>query len=157
MKKQKIVSILFYILSAEAIGGLSALITGSFSDFFLTYKEPPLLPPGWLFPVMWTVLYALMGYSAYLISVSDADSEEKKRAMWVYRLQLLFNFSWSIIFFKLELLWAGFAVILILLILVSVMSVLFGRIKPLAGYLNILYIIWVAFATYLNLATALIN
>ncbi len=157
MKKQKIMSILFYILSAEAIGGLSALITGSFSDFFLKYKEPPLLPPGWLFPVVWTVLYALMGYSAYLISETEWDSEEKKRAMRIYWLQLLFNFSWSIIFFRFELLWAGFAVIVTLLILISVMSVLFGRIKPLAGLLNIPYIIWVAFATYLNLATALIN
>ncbi len=157
MKNQKIKSILFYIFTAEAIGGLSALITGSFSDFFLKYKEPPLLPPGWLFPVAWTVLYALMGYSAYLISETEWDSEEKKRAMWIYWLQLFFNFSWSIVFFKLELLWAGFAVIVILLILISAMSALFGRIRLTAGLLNIPYIIWVAFATYLNLATALIN
>lgn len=156
-KKQNLFSILFYIFTAEAVGGLSALITGSFSDFFLTYKEPPLLPPGWLFPVVWTVLYALMGYSAHLVSVSEADNGEKKRALTVYWLQLAFNFSWSIVFFKFEMLWGGFAVIVILLVLICLMSVLFGKMNSKAGLLNIPYIIWVAFATYLNLATALIN
>lgn len=157
MKNQKLKSALFYIFTAEAIGGLSALITGSFSDFFLIYKEPPLLPPPWLFPVAWTVLYALMGYSAFLISEAQRGSQEKKTALGIYWLQLLFNFSWSIVFFKFELLWGGFAVILALLTLICIMSVLFGRIKSAAGLINIPYIVWVAFATYLNLATALIN
>ena len=157
MKKDKLYGILFYILTAEGIGALSALITGSFSDFFLKYEEPPLLPPGWLFPVVWTVLYALMGYSAYLISRSDAPEDEKKTALTVYWFQLALNFLWSIIFFRFELLWVGFIDIALLLTAVCVMAVFFGRINPKAAYLNIPYIIWVAFATYLNLATALIN
>lgn len=157
MRKHNLKRALFYIFSAEAIGGLSALITGSFSDFFLKYKEPPLLPPGWLFPVAWTILYALMGYSAYLIDRTDDDCNEKKRALTVYWLQLAFNFSWSIVFFRFELLWGGFGVIAVLLILICVMSVLFGKIRPTAGLLNIPYILWVAFATYLNIATAMIN
>ncbi len=157
MKKEKLYGILFYIFTAEGIGALSALITGSFSDFFLKYEEPPLLPPGWLFPVVWTVLYALMGYSAYLVSRADASKDVRKNALTVYWLQLAFNFLWSIIFFRFELLWVGFVDIVLLLISVCVMTVMFFRIKPKAGWLNVPYIIWVAFATYLNLATAVIN
>ena len=157
MKKRNLGLLLFYIISAEAIGGLSAIITGSYQDFFLVYKEPHLLPPGWLFPVVWTVLYALMGYSAFKIAETAADRKEKSRAMLIYWLQLLVNFSWSIVFFKAELLWGGFGVIVLLLVLIITMSLLFGRINSAAGFLNIPYVIWVAFATYLNLATAIIN
>ena len=158
MKKEKLYGILFYIFTAEGIGALSALIAGNFSDFFLKYEKPPLLPPGWLFPVVWTALYAIMGYSAYLISRADAPKDVKKNALTVYWLQLaVFNFLWSILFFRFELLWVGFIDILLLLVSVCVMTVMFGRILPKAGWLNIPYIIWVAFATYLNLATAIIN
>lgn len=157
MIKEKLYPILFYIFTAEGIGALSALITGNFSDFFLKYEEPPLLPPGWLFPVVWTVLYAVMGYTAYLVSVADADSKMKKTALNIYWIQLLLNFMWSILFFRFELLWVGFIDIVLLLISVCAMTVMFGRILPKAGWLNVPYIIWVAFATYLNLATAIIN
>ena len=158
MKKDKLYGILFYIFTAEGIGALSALITGRFSDFFLKYEKPPLLPPGWLFPVVWTVLFALMGYSAYLVSRADAPKDEKKNALTVYWVQLaVFNFLWSILFFRFELLWVGFVDILLLLVAVCIMTVMFRKILPKAAYLNIPYIIWVVFATYLNLATAIIN
>ncbi|MBE6775955.1 MAG: tryptophan-rich sensory protein [Ruminococcaceae bacterium] len=158
MKKEKLYGILFYIFTAEGIGALSALIAGNFSDFFLKYEKPPLLPPQWLFPVVWTVLFALMGYSAYLISRADEPKDVKKNALTVYWLQLgVFNFLWSILFFRFELLWVGFADIVLLLISVCAMTVMFFRIKAQAGWLNVPYVIWVAFASYLNLATALIN
>lgn len=157
MKKEKLYGILFYIFTAEGIGALSALLAGNFSDFFLKYEEPPLLPPPWLFPVVWTALYALMGYSAYLVSRDDVSKDVKKNALTVYWIQLAFNFLWSVIFFRFELLWIGFIEIVLLLIAVCTMTVLFFRITPKAGWLNIPYVIWVAFATYLNLATAIIN
>ena len=157
MKKLNVPCLLFYILSAEAVGGLSALITGSFSSFFDTYKAPPLLPPGWLFPVVWVILYALMGYSAYLISVSKAEPDRIKCAVTVYWVQLAFNFSWGIIFFRLEWLWGGVAVIIGLLLLIAAMLLLFARVERKAALINIPYLVWVAFATYLNIATALIN
>lgn len=116
-----------------------------------------MLPPGWVFPVVWTVLYALMGYSAYLVSKTPAESQKKKTALNVYWVQLAFNFLWSIIFFRFELLWLGFVDIVLLLISVILMTVLFYRINKTAGILNIPYVIWVTFATYLNLATAIIN
>lgn len=157
MKKEKLYSILFYIFTAEGIGALSALITGSFSDFFLKYEKPALMPAPWLFPIVWVLLYALMGYCAYLISQAEAEKTEIISALRVYGLQLLFNFMWSIVFFRFERMWLAFAVIASLLISICVMTVLFWRIRPVAAYLNIPYIIWVAFATYLNLMTAIIN
>ena len=157
MRKRNLFSIAFYIISAELVGGLSALITGSFSDFFLTYKQPPLLPPGWLFPVVWVILYAVMGCSAYRISITKAPDEKKKGALTVYWAQLAVNFLWSIIFFKAELLWGGVAVIVLLLILIAVMLTLFYKLDKVAVFINIPYLLWVLFAAYLNIATAVIN
>ena len=157
MRKHNMLSILFYVVSAELIGGLSALITGSFSDFFESYTKPPLMPPGWLFPVVWVILYALMGYGAYLVSIKNAEPDKKKAALTVYWVQLAFNFSWSIIFFKFEWLWGAAAVILCLLALVGAMLILFMRVDKKAALINIPYFLWVAFAAYLNIATAVIN
>ncbi len=157
MNKKSLRTFLFYLLSAPAIGGLSALITGNFSDFFLKYEKPPLQPPDWLFPVVWTVLYLLMGYSAYLISKSDATVKEKNTALKIYWAQLFVNFLWSIVFFRFELLWGAVAVIALLLALIIAMLILFSKICKKCALLNIPYLIWVLFATYLNVATAVIN
>ena len=157
MKKRNLTDILIWVISAELVGVLSALLSGGFSDFYDRYIQPPLLPPSWLFPVVWTILYALMGYSAYLICSSEGGAKEKSAAIKAYIVQLALNFSWSIIFFRFEALWLAFGVIIALLAAVIVMTVRFYRIVPLAGYLNIPYIIWVTFASYLNLAAALLN
>lgn len=157
MKKHSISDILIFVISAELVGALSALLSGGFSDFYDVYTKPPLLPPAWLFPVVWTVLYAAMGFSAYLIYSSDADSTAKRKCLTLYFAQLAVNFSWSIVFFRFEAIWAAFAVIILLLVLVIAMTVCFGRIRPAAALLNIPYILWIAFASYLNLATALLN
>lgn len=159
MKKHSVSDLLIFILSAEAVGAVSALIAGNMRDFFVKYQEPPLLPPAWVFPVVWTVLYALMGISAYLIYMSKTPktASENKAALTVYWAQLAVNFSWSIVFFRFEALWAAVAVVLALLVLIVVMIVKFRRIRPLAAYLNIPYLLWTAFATYLTIATAVIN
>ena len=157
MKKHNISDMLIYIISAEIIGAVSALLAGGFSDFFNKYEEPPLLPPGWLFPVVWTILYAVMGYSAYLITHSYAETSQKKTAMTIYWVQLALNFMWSIIFFRFEALWLAFVVIMALWVMIIAMILSFRKISPLAAYINIPYLIWVTFAAYLNLATAIIN
>ena len=154
MKKHSISDLVIYILSAELVGALSALLSGSFSDFFLKYEEPPLLPPAWLFPVVWVILYALMGISAYLIHHEGGNN---KKALTIYWAQLAVNFMWSIVFFRFEALWASVAVIIALLALIIAMLASFRRIRPLAALINIPYLLWVIFAAYLNIATALIN
>ncbi len=153
MKKHCVSDILIFILSAEVIGALSALLSGGFSDFFEKYTEPPLLPPSWLFPVVWTILYALMGYSAYLVRREGCNG----RQLAIYWVQLAVNFMWSIVFFRFEALWGAVAVIIVLLALVALMIRSFGKVSGAASLINIPYLLWVSFATYLNLATAIIN
>ena len=114
--KIKYTELLIFIVSAELVGALSAMITGDFDSFFDRYASPPLMPHSWLFSVVWAVLYALMGISAYLIYFSDS-SADKKLALWLYAAQLAVNFSWSIVFFKYEKLWAGAAVIILLILI----------------------------------------
>lgn len=157
MKKKSIIDILIWIIGAETVGAVSALFSGGFSDFFDKYKEPPLLPPAWLFPVVWTILYGIMGYSAYLIYSSDAEPMNKKKALTLYFVQLGVNFSWSIIFFRFEALWPAFAVIMLLWIMIIAMISCFRKISPCAAYMNIPYLLWVTFATYLNYMTAYLN
>lgn len=157
MKKHSIADLLIYIISAEAVGALSALFSGGFGDFFTKYEKPPLLPPAWLFPVVWAFLYALMGISAYLIKFSGGEKAAISRALKLYWIQLAVNFLWSIVFFRFEALWAAAAVIFILLALIIAMILSFKKIRPLAAYINIPYLIWVAFASYLTVAIAVIN
>lgn len=158
-EKNKInfVELFIYIISAELAGALSALLTGGFGGFFIKYREPPLLPPAWLFPVVWTILYAVMGISAYMIKNSQAYEDDIRSALKNYRTQLFVNFSWSIVFFRFEKLWLSAGIIIFLLVLILKMIVDFRKIKIFAGNLNIPYFIWVLFAAYLNIAIAVIN
>ena len=136
-------------------GGLAALITQSSMEQFATFRQPPLSPPGWLFPVVWTILYTLMGISSYL--VSQSDSPLKNTALRIYGIQLGVNFFWPILFFRLNAFLGAFFWILLLWILVLVMIVLFYKVKPIAGLLQIPYLLWITFAAYLNLAIYLLN
>lgn len=137
-----------------AVGGLSAFITRNSFEQFSEINQPALSPPGWLFPVVWTVLYILMGIASYLVISSEKNS---RPALIFYGLQLLFNFIWSPIFFNLQNYLLAFIVLVILWILVVITTVMFYKISKPAGYLMIPYILWITFAGYLNLAIYLIN
>ena len=139
------------------VGGAAGLLTMNSMEAFEALNQPPLSPPGWLFPVVWTVLYVLMGIASYLVSVSDAPHEEKARALWTYGIQLAFNFLWPIAFFNLKWYLFAFLWLVILWILILITALRFGRIRKPAGYLLVPYLLWVAFAGYLNLAIYLLN
>lgn len=157
MNRFKFTDLFIFIVISELTGALSAILSeGSFS-FYKELEQPPFSPPGWVFPVVWVVLYALMGISAYLIYSSGAENEKVKKALIVYGAQLLVNFSWSILFFGLKLPLAAAIIIILLIGLVSAMIVLFCRIRPIAAYLNIPYILWLIFAAYLNIGVVLLN
>lgn len=155
MKKVKWTELFISIVSAELVGTVSALISGGFGIFYAGLDRPPLSPPGWLFPVVWTILYALMGISAYIISQSE--DRRMSAALTAYAAQLAVNFSWSIIFFRFKALSAAAVTAIILAVLVAVTIYMFGRIKKLAALLNIPYLIWAVFAAYLAVGTALLN
>ena len=156
-RHNKWLCLILYILSAEVIGMSSGLIAGSFTEFFEKYNQPPLLPPALVFPVVWIILYAVMGISAHIIHYSDAAVSVKRKLLTVYWAQLIVNFLWSIIFVRFELLWLAAADIALLLILIGIMILGFGKVKHIAGNINIPYFLWVAFATYLNIATIFVN
>lgn len=137
-----------------AVGGLSALLTRNSMEAFQTLNKPLLSPPGWLFPVAWTVLYILMGIASYLVLTSGKSN---RSALTVYGIQLVFNFFWSIIFFNFEAYLFSFIWLIILWILIFITMLMFFRISESAGYLLLPYLLWVTFAGYLNWSIYLLN
>ena len=139
-----------------AVGGLGALLAGGMSDYGAMVK-PPLSPPGWLFPVVWTILYLLMGYASYRVLTADASPSQISRALTLYGAQLAINFLWPLVFFGLNWYWAAFAVLIVLWVLIYLTMRAFSEIDEWAGNLLLPYILWVTFAAYLNLGVALLN
>lgn len=139
------------------VGGLSGLITSSSMDAFGMLSKPALSPPAYLFPIVWTLLYILMGAASYLILRTNASPTLTHAAFTFYLIQLAANFLWPIFFFTLEWYFFSFFWLLLLLILVIITILLFSKISKAAAYLMIPYLLWLIFAGYLNLAVALLN
>ena len=152
MKKIKWKPLLVSLAVSLGTGALSALLTSDSMGQYQNIYRPPLAPPGWLFPIVWTILFVLMGVAAYRIYVADAAQDEKRSALLFYVAQLLVNFFWSIIFFRWEAYLLAFAWLLLLWYLIFVTLRKFYDIDKTAGYLLIPYLAWVTFAGYLNLA-----
>ena len=139
------------------VGGVSALLTRNSMEMFEMLVKPQLSPPGWLFPVVWTILYVLMGISSYLVLTSDASQEEIRDAIRIYGYQLVVNFLWPTFFFNFQ--WYFFALLWLVLlwILVFLMIRKFYTIRKSAAWLNITYMLWLTFAGYLNLGIWWLN
>ena len=140
-------TLIIAILVPIAVGTLSALFSGNM-QIYSTINKPALSPQGNLFPIVWTILYILMGISSYIIH--ESYDPNKERALYTYALQLFFNFFWSIIFFRLNLFFTSFVWLLALIFLIIKMIRQFYHIKPIAAYLQIPYLLWCIFAAYLN-------
>ena len=137
-------------------GGLAALLSGGM-DTYATLNQPPLSPPGWIFPIVWSILYLMMGYASYRIAASDAPAEQRKNALIFYGIQLFLNFLWPIVFFRLQWYWAAFILLLVLWVFIYITMYRFEVIDEPAENLLIPYLLWVTFAGYLNLGIALLN
>lgn len=149
-----------YIISviiALAVGGLSALLTKNNMSIFEKINMPPLSPPSVVFPIVWAVLYILMGISSAIIYKNGTDGEEVQSALKVYALQLAVNFFWSLIFFNMQAYLFAFIWLVLLWVLVIVMIVKFKKISPAAAWLQIPYLLWITFAGYLSLMIYLLN
>ena len=141
--------LLVCIVVPLVVGALSAFFSGGMGDFERG-NQPPLSPPGWLFPVVWTILYTFMGISSYLILTSEAEKEEIQNALSIYAYQLTVNFLWPTFFFNFRWFFFSFLWLLLLIFLVAAMIREFYKISKSAAYLNIPYLIWLLFAGYLN-------
>ena len=139
-----------------AVGGLGALLSGGMSDYGAMVK-PPLSPPGWVFPIAWSILYLLMGYASYRILESDASKEEIKKALFLYGIQLLANFIWPLLFFGGGWFLLSFFWLILMWVLIYLTIRAFSKIDETAGNLLIPYILWVTFAAYLNFGIYLLN
>ena len=139
------------------VGGASGFITMGSMEDFEALAQPPLSPPGWLFPVVWGILYTLMGIASYLVITSGGPQKQINTAITVYAVQLIFNFFWSVFFFNLNLFYFSFAWLIALWLLIIATLLLLSRLSPAAGYLIIPYLLWVSFAAYLNLGVAMLN
>ncbi len=150
-KKPLMISILIPL----AVGGLSALLTSSAMDTYDKVVRPPLSPPSTLFPIVWVILYLLMGISSYIIYTDDCPTKES--SLTVYAISLMANFLWPTLFFLAQAFWIAFICIIILDLLVLLTIIYYSKCDKVAAYLQIPYLIWVLFATYLNLAIAILN
>ncbi len=139
-----------------AVGGLSALLSGGMSAYE-TLQQPPLSPPGWVFPVVWLVLYVLMGEASFRVLTSGAEPKHVKKALTAYAIQLGINFLWSPVFFGAQMYLTAFFVLIGLWIGIFVTLRRFSMINETAGDLMIPYLLWVTFAGYLNLGVFLLN
>ena len=150
-----------YVVSvalALGVGGLAAFITRNDMDVYKVIVLPPLAPPSVLFPIVWTILYILMGIGAALIHLERGNKQSAARdALSVYGINLILNFMWSVLFFKFRVFLFAFFWLLALLATIIKMILDFKKIKPIAGYLQIPYAFWVAFAGYLNFAIWWLN
>ncbi len=153
---RKIKIYIINILIPLAVGGISAFLTMDAMKEFSSLNQPPLSPPPILFPIVWTILYTLMGIGAALVLTSPAP-QSKGLAIRVYALQLFLNFLWPLLFFGAGAYTLAAIELLLLLFTVIVMTYLFSKSSKLAAYLQIPYILWLAFAAYLNIAVAILN
>ena len=147
----------FWILLAEAAGALSGWLSREGSEVFSqTVTQPPLSPPAILFPIVWTILYALMGIGAARVSLAP-PSPQRSRGLNLFVIQLVVNFFWSLIFFNAQAYGFAFLWLLLLWVLVLLMILAFRKVDPLAAWLQIPYLLWLTFAAYLSFGVWYLN
>lgn len=145
------------VVLAEAVGALSGWLTrDGAQQYAQSIVLPPLSPPGIVFPIVWTVLFALMGIGSALVWLAP-DSQARSGALRLYAVQLAFNFVWSLIFFNWKNYGFAFVWLAALWVMIGWMILRFRALVPAAGWTQVPYFLWVAFAGYLNLGVWLLN
>lgn len=148
-----IIKNIFYLFLPIILGGLTGFIISDFIDYELLIK-PPLSPPKILFPIAWSIIYILMGISYYLLKKNNKNT---KIESIIYYIQLTINILWSIIFFILKTRLFATIWIILLDIIVIYMLYIFYKKEKLSTYLNLPYLIWILFATYLTIGFYILN
>ena len=140
------------------IGTLSGYLSNSgYSNaWFANLSKPAFMPPGWAFGVVWTTLYALMGVALAMI-LAEPDSKQRRLALALFGVQLGLNFSWSPFFFAGRMIDLALIIIVLMLLSAAGAANLFRRIRPVAGWLLLPYLLWLCLATALNYETGKLN
>ncbi len=154
---KNILTLILFIAVPLLIGGLSSFLTPNTSAFYEALKKPPLSPPGAVFPIVWTILYILMGIASYLVYQKGPSLPHVRDALYFYAATLILNFLWPLVFFRFEMIFSAFWVLLILWLTVGITTAKFYRISHAAGLLMLPYFLWITYAGYLNLGFWLLN
>lgn len=141
-----------------AVGTAATALTKNNMDIYQQLNTPPLSPPAILFPIVWTLLYVLMGVSSALVFTKrELNPEDAKMGLTYYAFSLIFNFAWTIIFFKLQASFFALICLIVLFCLIIKTIISYFKVNRVAAYLQIPYAVWVAFAGYLNAGIWLLN
>ncbi len=155
---KNIFKLIISIAMCEAVGIAGSVFTfSSVTTWYPLLNKPNFNPPNWIFGPVWTILYALMGMSLFLVWKKELKSNKAKHALQIFFIQLALNFSWSFVFFGLQNPLSAFVVIIFLWISIVYTIMLFKKISKTAALLLYPYIAWVSFAVLLNLSIVLLN
>ncbi len=155
---KKTLRILVFVLICELAGIIGSFFTTpSIPGWYAALTKPPFNPPNWVFAPVWTVLYALMGIAAYLVYEKGLRRKEIRKALAVFAGQLLLNTLWSIVFFGAHMILGAAVLIIFLWGMIAAIIWLFSRISRAAACLLVPYILWVSFATVLNISLYVLN
>ena len=153
----KVLKFILCLLGPLSVGALSGIATAAgVRDWYLTLEKPFFNPPNYLFAPVWTVLYLLMGISFYFV-LQKAEGSLKRKAMLIFGIQLLLNFLWSFLFFKFQMVGLALVDILLLWSAILMMLLTFYKINRTAAWMQLPYLLWVAFATVLNASIWILN
>jgi translocator protein len=150
MKTDSLIKLIVSIALPLIVGAVAGIFTTkAIPGWYATLNRPIFNPPNWIFGPVWTVLYVLMGISLYLIWIQP-PGQARTFALVAFFIQLLLNFGWSFLFFYFKSISLALVEIILLWLSIVITLILFYKIKPLATYINIPYLLWVSFATLLN-------
>ena len=155
MKLNNSKKLIYYIIITFLIGVVPSIPTFKTMSMYQTINKPALSPPSIVFPIAWTILYLLMAISIY--KINNTSDKKIPKANLIYYLQLIVNALWTPIFFGLKAYLFSYIWIIILIILVVTMIITFYKIDKTAAYLQIPYLLWLIFASYLNYGILILN
>lgn len=144
--------LIFCLLTPLLTGAISSILTRDAMKQYFLMNKPALSPPGWLFPIVWTLLYIMMGIAFYLVITSQADKTLVRNAVLFFLAQLVMNFFWSILFFTFSRYLFSFIWLMGMWAVIIITTVFFFRINRASGFMMLPLILWTSFAAYLNFA-----
>ena len=150
-------TLIICILLPLVVGAVSGFLTRNGMKDFMQIAQPALTPPPWVFPIVWTILYIMMGIASYNVLVAEADSKSKATALSLYGAQLFFNFWWSIVYFNLKNYLFAFIWLIAMWLLIIATTLEFRKISKKAALMMIPYLLWTTFAAYLNYGVYVLN
>jgi translocator protein len=154
MWKMALITVPAIVIIGSLMGYLSN--SGFENDWYAVLQKPSFQPPAWMFGVVWTALYTMLGFALAIILL-EPPSKQRRDAIWLFGGQLALNFSWSPVFFGMHMIDVAFLILVVMLVMAIATASLFRRLKPVAGWLMLPYLLWLCLASALNYETGRLN